>query len=91
MLCGALLLMPRGLLDRSLLSMAARVVLAGGLLVVVTRGLLGLSLPLLVTLVPGGLAFLSGILVLGAVSLSELRQARQFALGMVRSKLVRSA
>jgi O-antigen/teichoic acid export membrane protein len=90
MLCGALVLMPRGILDRALLSQAARMALGGGLFVFVTRQLVGVELPLLIALGIGGLAFVMCCFALRVVHVSDLRQARHFAFDLVRSKTQRA-
>jgi O-antigen/teichoic acid export membrane protein len=91
MLGGALVLVPRGLVDRAFLTTAVGTILAGAMFVAITRQLLAVSLTLPVALVPGGLAFLAGILVFRAVSPAELSQARHYSQRLIRSKLGRSA
>jgi O-antigen/teichoic acid export membrane protein len=87
MLGGALVLMPRAVVDRRFASAVLRTVVAGMLFVLVTRYVLGLSLALPVALVPGGLAYAAAMLALRVVSLAEVRWAGQIARDLVASRL----
>jgi O-antigen/teichoic acid export membrane protein len=87
MMCGALFLLPRGLIDRSFSRTILGTVLAGAAFIFVTRELLALALPLLLALVPGGLAFLLASVVFRAVTVDELRQASRYGQQLIRSKV----
>jgi O-antigen/teichoic acid export membrane protein len=91
MLIGGLVLIPRGLLDRSLISMALRMVLAGAAFVLPTRLLLNSAVPVQVDLAIGSALFLTCLWLLRLVEASDVRQARQFASDMFLSKLRRRA
>jgi O-antigen/teichoic acid export membrane protein len=87
MMCGALILMPRGLIDRGFAKTALGTVLAGAVFVVVTRALLGLGVALPFALAPGGLAYVIATLLVRALTPDELRQASQHAQRLLRSKV----
>jgi O-antigen/teichoic acid export membrane protein len=89
MLGGALYLLPRGTLGRESLSLALRVILAGGALFAVTYSLLPLNL--FVALVAGGLTYCAGVLLLGALRVSDLREIVGYARLMVASRLASRA
>ncbi len=72
MLGGALLLLPRGTVDRRMLTLSGRVVLAGAALLVVTTLLRPLFVPL--TMVVGGLAYVAAALALRVVAPADLRR-----------------
>lgn len=91
MLLGALVLMPRDLLDRAWLSDAARVCLAGASFVVVTRQLLGTGWPVPLDVAIGGLAFVGSAIVLRVIGPSDVRLVKQLAAGRVRARLARRA
>jgi O-antigen/teichoic acid export membrane protein len=90
MLSGALVLMPRGLLDRALVYAAFSTCVGGGVFVLVTRALLSYGLPLPAALVPGALCFVVAVLALRVVSVEELGQLRQHAGRAVGAKFGRS-
>jgi O-antigen/teichoic acid export membrane protein len=90
MLLGALLLLPRGVVDlRSLSWLAARILIAATPFVVMTRILLAADIHLIIALIPGGVLFLAGGFLLRVVTISEVRNLRGLATRMVRSKLGR--
>lgn len=72
MLGGALLLLPRGTVDRRMLTLSGRVVLAGAALLVVTTLLRPLFVPL--AMVVGGLAYVAAALALRVVAPADLRR-----------------
>jgi hypothetical protein len=75
MLAGALILLPRGMLDRSSASEWIRILLAGALLTLAVVALRDLSLP--IAMVVGGLVFLAaafGLRVLGPTEVVMLRR-----------------
>ena len=89
MLAGALLLLPRGLIDRRLGFTIAGTVGAGATFVFVTRQLLAFDVVLPLAVTAGAGAFVLAMLVLRAVSLSEVAQTRAFALGIIGSRIGR--
>jgi O-antigen/teichoic acid export membrane protein len=91
MLTGALVLLPRGILDRAMLSLAVRIIVAAVPFVALTRLLLNLDLTLPIALVLGGLIFVAGALVLRVVTLSEVRDVQRLGTRLLRSKLGRAA
>jgi O-antigen/teichoic acid export membrane protein len=91
MLVGALILLPRGTVDRSIWSLGARTVIAAVPFILITRLLIGLHLWLPVALAPGGLIFAMLILALKVITFSEVKDACNLGVGMIRSKLARPA
>jgi len=88
MLGGALVLMPRGLLDTSLLSCAMRILVAGAGFIVTTRVLLGEALSLPVALLAGGAVFLVASLALGVVRPADFRGVRSVLLTRARGRVL---
>jgi O-antigen/teichoic acid export membrane protein len=86
MLVGALILMPRGLLDRSLLHIAARMFIAGAAFVAVTRILSGAPLPVSVAIASGALAFVVSVVLLKLIDMNDVRQLQGFARHLVQSR-----
>ena len=74
MLGGALILLPRGTLDRRIVAFGGRVALAGGALLVVTTLLRPWFVPL--SMVVGGLAFIAVAMALRVVTPAELCSLR---------------
>ncbi|MBV9171194.1 MAG: oligosaccharide flippase family protein [Chloroflexi bacterium] len=91
MLVGGLILIPRGVLDRALVSIAVRTLIAGGGFVVITRLLLGSPLRVELDLAIGTAMFIASLLVLRLVGRSDVRQVWQFATSLLRSRAGRSA
>jgi len=90
MLVGALVLIPRGILSRSVALVAVRTVLAALPFIVITRLLLSLDVWLPVALAPGSLAFAAGVVILRVITLSELRVAANLGLRMTQSRFSRA-
>jgi O-antigen/teichoic acid export membrane protein len=78
MLGGALILMPRGLVDRSLANLSGRIVTAGVCATLVAAELRTISLPLAVTV--GSIVFVVAAAALGALRSTDLWKIRQVML-----------
>lgn len=89
MLAGALIVAPRPLIDRTTVSVAARVTLAGVCLVVVAAPLRPVWLPLAV--VAGGAAYVVTALLLRIVRLSDVRMVRRTVLQMLARRTAGAA
>jgi O-antigen/teichoic acid export membrane protein len=86
MLVGALLLIPRRMLDRSAASLMLRIVMAAVPFVAITRLGLGMDMPLLIAGPLGALVFLLGALALRVVTIADIRAAQQFVSHGLSSK-----
>jgi O-antigen/teichoic acid export membrane protein len=87
MLVGAIILIPRGVLDRETLSVAARLGIAGACLYVTAMVVLPISLPFAV--VTGALAFVGVGAVLGVLRAGDLMMLRQVALDSLARRPIR--
>jgi O-antigen/teichoic acid export membrane protein len=90
MLVGALVIMPRGIVDRSMFWLVARMLIAAVPFVLLSRYLMAADVWLPLALTPGGVLFVVGALVLRVVSISEIRDIRRLGGQMVGAKLGRA-
>lgn len=87
MVGGALLLMPRGLLDPSLLHITARMFVASAALVVVLRVLLDATLPFAVDVGLSAIVFVVSVALLRVIEVRDVRQVSAFVMRLVRAKI----